>query len=150
MGQPRIGDVGAPYLVWPGHRHPSQQVGVHLVLRLRLAGIGPRRHPSEAHDLHQPAHLFSIHHPPTASQENHHPAAAIKRMPGVLLIDQRADFQVIIERDFGSQLCENRRPAYTRQHALPAQQHHAIFDHPTLTNYGRLIPDFFSANSTQP
>lgn len=65
--QPDVGDVGAPDLVGADDLDTPEQIRVNLVLRMRLAGVGPGRHACQAQFLHQAPYPLAVHGIPTAT-----------------------------------------------------------------------------------
>jgi hypothetical protein len=49
----QVGDVSGPDLVYPVDLQSLQEVGVHLMVRCRLAGVGPPVDGLQPHYLHQ-------------------------------------------------------------------------------------------------
>lgn len=78
----------APHLVGPDHSHPAQQVRIDLVRGVCAAGVGPRCHTHPPHLSHQALYPLAIDRVTYCRQKYHHPASAIKRVPGVFLVDQ--------------------------------------------------------------
>jgi hypothetical protein len=64
------------------------------VLTVRAAGVGAWRHPRQPHLPHQAAYPFAIHELTRHLEKYHHLAAAVKRVPGVFLIDQTTEQQI--------------------------------------------------------
>lgn len=86
--QPNIGDVGTPHLIGADDVDTPQQVRISFVLRMRLAGIGTRRHTRQSEGLHQALNPLAIYHLSAATEVLRHPPRAIKRVPRILLIEQ--------------------------------------------------------------
>jgi len=59
-GEADVGDVCAPDLIGALDRHATQQVRVHLVLRVCPAGVGARRHPLQVQRAHQALGSFAV------------------------------------------------------------------------------------------
>jgi hypothetical protein len=118
------------------------------VLWVRTTGFGPWRHTGQPHFPHQSLHPFSINAVTHSLEKNHHPATAVKWVPGVFLVDQMAEQQITfinLSRNFPP---INRCPADTCQQALPGYRHPFLLPHPSLADYNRLIPDFFFNQSS--
>jgi hypothetical protein len=58
--QPDVRYVRAPNLVWPDHGNATQQIGIDLVLWVRAAGVGARRHPRQPQLLRQAPYPLAI------------------------------------------------------------------------------------------
>src|SRR3954468_23650251 len=71
-----VGDVHGPDLVGPGDRQVAQQVGVDLVARCRLRGVGPAVDRLDTHALHQRGDMPTADRHTLGIQEiAQHPAA---------------------------------------------------------------------------
>lgn len=61
---------------------------------MRLARIGGRRHPRQAHTAHQALYPLAIDDMTAFTQTHHYPSAAVKRVLGVLFVDQLTQLHV--------------------------------------------------------
>jgi hypothetical protein len=114
------------------------------VLRVRAAGVGASwRHPRQPHLPHQAAYPFVIHELTRRLEKDNHLAAAVKRVPGVFLIDQTTEQQIAFIDRPGFLLRINSGTGYPGQHALPDNGHRIPGVDPPVPDHGRLIPDFF-------
>jgi len=86
--QADVRDVRTPDLVRPEHRNPAQQVRIDLVRWVSPARVRTRRHAGQPHQPHQPLNPLAIDRVTRFPEEDHHPAATVERVPGVLLINQ--------------------------------------------------------------
>jgi hypothetical protein len=86
--QADVRDVRAPHLIRPDHSNPAQQVRIYLVRRVSPARVRTRRHAGQPHQPHQPLNPLAIDQVTCFTEEDHHPPAAVERVPGVFLIDQ--------------------------------------------------------------
>ncbi|RPI33468.1 MAG: recombinase family protein [Chloroflexota bacterium] len=84
----------APDLVAATDFQVAQQVGINLVLRTRLAGVGPRGNPGDAHVAHITLHPRPRNRPAFPQKHRRHPPRAINRILRVNLID------AMFDRDF--------------------------------------------------
>jgi hypothetical protein len=86
--QPDVGDVGAPHLVGADDIDTPGQIGINLVLRMGLAGVGAGRHARQAQFLHQAPHPLAVDRMAMGAQALGHAPRTIKRVPGVFFIQQ--------------------------------------------------------------
>jgi len=122
--QPDVRYVRTPHLVRARDRHAAQQVGIDLVLRLRLARVRPRRHARQSHAAHQALHALAIDDAARSLQEHHHAPAAVERSARVFLVDQAAQQQVLgarLSRHRGGEPPVHCRAWHFGQLALTAQ-----------------------------
>jgi len=87
MCQPNVGDICPPHLIRPGHIDSPEKVGIHLVTRMRLAGIRPRCHSCKAHFSHQSLYFLAINVMICFFKKNHHLATAVERVTCVFFIN---------------------------------------------------------------
>ena len=146
--QPDVGDIRAPDLVWPDHGNPAQQIGIDLVLRVRPARVGTRRHPRQPHLAHQASYPLAIDEVTHRLEKDHHLAAAVKRVPGVLFVDQATDQQIAFIDRLGLLLRIDRGARDAGQNALPNDGYRICSVDPPVPDHGRLIPDFFLSQSS--
>ena len=146
--QAHVGDVRTPDLIRPHHRHPTQQIGVHLVLWVRRAGVRPWRHPGQEHGAHEALYPLAVDPVATAKQVHHHLAATVERMARVFLIDQALEHFVDLDEHHWLALGVDRRARHAGQHALALLRQVGMNANPAVPDHGRLIPDFFLSQSS--
>lgn len=91
-----IGNVCTPDLIGSDDCQTPQEVRVHLVLRVLLAGVGARGHASQAHEPHEALHPFAVDLNTLTKQVNHHAPTAVERILGICLVNQSAQVRVIL------------------------------------------------------
>ena len=96
LPQTDVGDVCPPHLVEAHHRHATQEIRIHLVLWMCPAGVGLGCHARQAHAANQALGPFAVDPVATAPLLYHHLRAGIKRVVGVLLVDERFDYLVCL------------------------------------------------------
>ena len=135
-------DIRAPDLVGPNHGNVAQQVGIDLVLRVRAAGVGARRHPGQPHRPHQLLYTFSIDGVAHFPEKDDHPAAAVE---GGRV--NSSSIKWLCSRSLSSTglvlPCIDRGAGYPGQGALLDDGNRISSIDPRLSDHGRLIPDFF-------
>lgn len=89
------------------------------MLWVRTAGVGPWRHTGQPHFPHQSLHPFPINAVTGFLKKNHHPATAVKWVPGVFLIYQVTDQEgsLIDQHRLSPRI--DRGTGNSRQDALP-------------------------------
>ena len=113
------------------------------MLWVRPAGIGSWRHSGQAHGAHQALCPFTVDPVSATLQVHHHLPAAVKRVAGVLLIDQAFDNLVTLSGRIRLALGVDGAAYNTGQHALAFLGHFGVNTDPAAPCHGRLIPDFF-------
>ena len=110
-----------------------------------LAGIRPGRHAYQPQLLHQALHPLAVDGVPTATGVFRHAPRTIKRMPGVLCIEQLQQQAVKFVPFFllALVLSIDNRARHGKQLALPGYRQHFAQAYPSLPLDYRLIPDFF-------
>ncbi len=141
--QPDVRDVRAPNLVGSDDWDAAQQVGVNLVFRVWAAGVRTRRHAGQAHLPHQVLYPLAIDDVARHLEKHNHLAAAVKRAPRVLFVDQTAEQQIAFIDQFRFVLCIDRGAGDPGQNALLDDADWRLWADPGLPRHGRLIPDFF-------
>jgi len=113
------------------------------VLRVRSAGIRPRRHRDQPHLPHQALDPLTVDGVAHRLEEDDHLAAAKERVTGVFLVDQAAEQEVaFIDRpDLLPRI--DRGAGNARQSTLLDQGYFVPVADPRLPGHDRLIPDFF-------
>ena len=91
-----VGDIGAPDLVRTGDLQSAQEIRVYSVPWSRFARVALGIERLQAHHLHQALDPFVIDQIPLAAQVSRHSWPAVERCPGVLLIDQAHEQQVML------------------------------------------------------
>ena len=113
------------------------------MLRVRPTGVRARRHPGQSKLSHQALHPLAINAVAFLLEEDHHLAAAVERPPGIFLVNQSAEQQIVFVVSPGFALCIDRGTRYADQRALPGNSHPIPAVDPPVPDHGRLIPDFF-------
>ena len=114
--QPDIGDIGAPHLVATVNHQTTQQVGVDLMFRVPLAGVGFLVHRLQPHYPQQTPDPLGVHSMPQVAQIRHHFQYAITGCPGVLFVQKPHQNWVFLP--FTDSLVVQRRAVQSRQAAL--------------------------------
>jgi hypothetical protein len=116
LGHRDVGDVGAPDLIDPFDRDATEQVGVDLVGRCRLARVRPLVNRNQAGEPHQAPDPFAVDDMALGRQPCRHPPRAIIGPRQVLPIDQRHDRAVFLA-DLGRPAVD-RSTGYRQQPTL--------------------------------
>ena len=97
--QSDVGDVAAPHLVGAFYDHVFEQIGISLghLAQPTQPGLGIDR--LQSHYTHQARYTLSIDAIPLVLKSDRHTTDAVKRCPGVLLVDQTHQGQVEWRRD---------------------------------------------------
>jgi site-specific DNA recombinase len=137
---------GAPHLVAAVDGQPAQQVRVDLVLRVRLAGVGPLVNRLQPHCPQQPPGPLGVDFVPQAAQVGRHPQHTVARRPRVLLVQQAHQREVL--RAFARRAVVQAGAVQAQQLALPADAEPRVLriDQPPPRGYG-LACDFFFSQS---
>jgi site-specific DNA recombinase len=138
----------APHPVGSDHRNATQQIRIDRVFRARTAGVRPRRHARQSHQSHQASYALAIDRVVRLLKEDDHPAGAVKRVPGVLLVNQPTVDEIAGIDHRWAALRIDRGAAYPRQSTLLNHVNRIARVDPPVTYHGRLIPDFFFSQSS--
>ena len=126
----------------------QKQMKVAACVRVRTAGVGPRRHPGQPHLAHQPLYPLAIDAVAGHAQEYHHLAAAVERAPRVLPVDQATEHQINFVDWHGPLPRIDRGARYACQNALLRHAYPIFSCDPRLACHHGLIPDFFLSQSS--
>jgi hypothetical protein len=85
-----------------------------------FAGVGAWRHRNQTEGTHQPLHTLAVHAMALGAEPDHHFPAAVKRVPGVFLVQQTQQEKLSFIRN-RHPVRVNGGPCNTRQLAL---RHH--------------------------
>ena len=118
------------------------------MLRVRRACVRPWCHTCQRHAAHEALHPLAIDPVPAAPQIHHHLAAAVEGMARVFLVDQALEQLVGLDKQHGFALDVDRRARNPSEHALALLRDIGMGVDPSMTDHGRLIPDFFLSQSS--
>ena len=91
----QIGNVSTPDLPRMGDRYPAQQIRIDPVLRACHRGTRLGINRLQSHHLHEPLDPLVIDEMALLAQDRRHFRPAIKGRPGILLIDQPHEPQIL-------------------------------------------------------
>ena len=91
-----IRDIGTPHVVGPVHHQIPQQIRIHHVCRMRMAGVRPRHHCLQIHAVHQARDALVVNLMAQGAQPIRHPRDAIKRPLQEQFIDHSHQQQVLV------------------------------------------------------
>ena len=116
-----IGDIRTPGLIGSLDRQPPQQVGIHQVGRMGLAGVRAGNHPRQPQLLHQALHAFPVDRKAPLPQKPDHPPTAKEGMARVFFINEPEQHRVVLIHQSGSLMSVIRGATDPRHGALPDQ-----------------------------
>jgi len=116
--------------------------------RMRLAGVGARRHTSQPQLLYQALHPFPVDRQTPLPQKPHHPPTAKEGMARIFFINQPQHHYLFRLHRGGGLMGVTRGATDPRQGALPDQRQGVFAGNPRLPHRDGLGPDFFFSQSS--